>query len=469
MNFKNDEFKILIDTFTRIEKEINEEVTHNNRGDIQRRESEILGAYNKIIHYAHPIWENTNKKLRASVRSTLINIYNRLENSLDLLESNIELPKHLNETVTNNEVKSTNSKIINNSKMTTHEDIVPRIANGDQIQLESYRSIPEFSGNKNEYRSWRNQAVRRMNMIKEFKTHPKYEAALGIIRAKITGPASNVLTNYKTAYNFTAIIERLDTAYEDQRPLYIIEAELTSIKQMNKTLREYFEEINQALQSVISKITFAYKNVNEQDALINEARQKAVRTFITGLRSQASRTILYSQNPKTVEEAYTTAQTVYYNDQYFHLDQHRESQRREQQKNQLRPQRQFFLNPNMQPTRNFPAGPNMNVNYNQPQQQFQPKNKQEKMNMETSNHFKQTTDWQRPNTQMNGQQREYNYSRQHAQQPHKTQRINQIHDEEMDANDGCKDDICDQIPDDLISNSSHGTNETTTSSAFLDE
>lgn len=34
-------------------------------------------------------------------------------------------------------------------------------------------------------------------MIDDFKTHAKYEAALGIIRAKITGAASNILTNIK--------------------------------------------------------------------------------------------------------------------------------------------------------------------------------------------------------------------------------------------------------------------------------
>lgn len=28
--------------------------------------------------------------------------------------------------------------------------------------------------------------------------------------------------------------------------------------------------------------------------------------------------------PRTLPEAYTTAQTVYYDDQYLHLDQHRE-------------------------------------------------------------------------------------------------------------------------------------------------
>lgn len=65
--------------------------------------------------------------------------------------------------------------------------------------------------------------------MKDFKTHPKYEAALGIIRAKLTGAAPNVLTNNKTAYNIDAILRTFDSSFADHRPLYVLEAEMTSI------------------------------------------------------------------------------------------------------------------------------------------------------------------------------------------------------------------------------------------------
>lgn len=47
-------------------------------------------------------------------------------------------------------------------------DIEPNISSGDQIQLESYKTIPEFSGKQHEYRSWRNQVYRRMKIISNF-------------------------------------------------------------------------------------------------------------------------------------------------------------------------------------------------------------------------------------------------------------------------------------------------------------
>lgn len=61
---------------------------------------------------------------------------------------------------------------------TQYEDVQTEITSGDQIQLESYRAIPEFSGDKRKYRSWRNQVTRRMDMIRNFTRHPKPLLAL---------------------------------------------------------------------------------------------------------------------------------------------------------------------------------------------------------------------------------------------------------------------------------------------------
>lgn len=328
-----------------------------------------------------------------------------------------------------------------------NEDITTAISSGDQIQLESYKSIPEFSGNKTQYRSWRNQVVRRMKMIDGLKTHPKYEAALGIIRAKIIGAASDVLTNYKTAYNINAIIKRLDKSYADQRPLYVVEAEMTSIKQSNTTLQEFYDAINQALNMVISKIVMSYTNHDEQKSLVSEAQQKAIRTFIVGLKSHVMRNILYSQKPKTLAEAFTTAQTVFYDTEYLQLEQ----RQREFPKNHQRMSQQQNSSGKQQ-IQNSPIGFNMNMNCNQP------KNKADTRDVNTSNRFKQNTNFQQFGAQMNGQKP--------VQQPHKVQRINQIRDSESVTNgeiNGGED-----IPDDLISNSSHVSHETEISSAFLD-
>lgn len=103
---------------------------------------------------------------------------------------------------------------------------------------------------------------------------------------------------------------------------------------------------------------------------------------------------------------------------------------------------------------------------------MQPKsfNKPEPMEIDTSNRFKQSTNWrppnQQPNAPMNGpQKRDYNPTRQYS--PQKIQRINQLADNESNPHEGYEGDIHDDIPDDLISITSH--TESTTGSAFLVE
>lgn len=300
-----------------------------------------------------------------------------------------------------------------------NEDIVPDLSSGDQIQLEPFKAIPEFSGLGGTYRPWRNQVARRMKIIDRFKKHPKYEAALSIVRSKITGAASNVLTNNKTAYNIIAILRTLDSSFADHRPLYVVETEMTSIRQLGKNLQEYHDAINQALHLVITKIVHAYKQEAEQRSLVAEAQRKAVRTFIIGLNNSMMRNILYGRTPGTLAEAFAIAQTVY------HDYQHTESQR--QQK------------PNL---------PKPNTNYN---------NKKPNLNQSENNNkyankpeAGKKIEWRKPNQQQ-------------------TQRVNQIRDDESDPNQGYEGDLHEEIPEDLISNASIESNQSNTASTFLSE
>lgn len=348
-----------------------------------------------------------------------------------------------------------------------YDDVTAQITNGNDIQLDSYKSIPEFDGDKHKYRSWRNQVSRRMHMIEPFKNiHPKYEAALGIIRAKIVGPASDVLTNNKTAYNINAILDRLDMTYADQRPLYIVEAEMTAIKQMNKTLQEFFDAMNQALNLVISKITLTYANADEQKSLVEEAQRKAIRTFIIGLKSQTTRNILYAHQPKTLSEAFTMAQTVFYDNQYLHLDQNREG-RNPPRATQIPsfPRKPFpYAQQQFQNAQNK-FNVNMQCKQSPPMQK-----KPEPMEIDPSSRVNQNINYRRPrndNVQPSNepQKREHESSQQYM--PRKFQRINQLVDSESDPNKEYEGDICGEIPDDLISNKSDDTD--TDSSAFLCE
>lgn len=324
------------------------------------------------------------------------------------------------------------------------KDIKPKITSGEQIQLESYKAIPEFSGKQHEYGSWRNQVARRMYIIDEFKDHPKYEAALAIIRAKITGAAADVLTNNKTPYHIACILRTLDATYTDQRPLYIIEAELVSIKQNDKNLQQYYNTINFALNALIAKITSIYKGKDEQRALLIEAQRKAIRTFVAGLKSQTTRYILYGQKPITLQEAYTAARTVFYDNEHLQLERcpimpRGQSQQRGMQfTNQIKPQNQWYQD-NRANQWNRPMG----------------YNKTESMEVEHSNRMRQSN-WRQPEV---AHKVEYNPSRNRfeQQQSPKFQKINQLSE------------MTQPIPEEMTSQTPDESTHTNMSSAFLDE
>lgn len=65
---------------------------------------------------------------------------------------------------------------------------------------------------------------------------------------------------------------------------------MTMIKQGGKSLQGFFDDINQALNMVLTKIAMTYKVAAEQKSLNAESKSKAIRTFITGLNSTLIRT-----------------------------------------------------------------------------------------------------------------------------------------------------------------------------------
>lgn len=328
-------------------------------------------------------------------------------------------------------------------------DIEPNIPSGNDIQLESYKAIPEFSGKQHEYRSWRNQVYRRMKIIKEFTDHPKYEAALAIIRAKVTGAAADILTNNKTPYNIICILKTLDAAYTDQRPLYAIEASMVAIKQHDKSLHDYFNAINFALNAIISKVVMSYDDIKAQRSLIAEAQKKAIRTFIVGLGLRAMRHILYGQQPKTLPEAYTIAQTVYYDNEHLQLEQCSIMTRAPSQpqgKYNNRTQHEW----NQLRTSNRPEQMKKSANEWHSPRDFKNYDKATPMDIDCSK-----MNWRQ---QERPQKKEYQQSRQRfEQQPQRVQRINGL--------------MVEPISEDLISNASDDSTHTngSTSSAFLEE
>lgn len=195
------------------------------------------------------------------------------------------------------------------TKVEEFKEVQVRINDAKDISLDMYKTLPEFNGDRNKYIAWKNSA---MNVMKIFNGHnetPRYFEALNIVRNKITGTASETLTNYNTVLNFDAIIARLDFTYADKRPIYIIEQEMIVLQQKNLSIEEFYDEVNKKLNALINKINMTHRERGIAEAMISDAADKALRTFVTGLTGHFGR-ILYASNPATLPEAYAKLQTI---------------------------------------------------------------------------------------------------------------------------------------------------------------
>lgn len=296
------------------------------------------------------------------------------------------------------------------------------ITNESQINLEVFKTLPIFDGDKKKYRAWRSSAWTHMETIKNFENTPTYYTALAIVRAKIQGVAADILINHNTIFNFYSIINRLDYTYADQRPMYVLLEEMKKITQGRRELAVYHSAMNEALNLILSKIEME----KGDETMKSFANQEAVRAFITGLNSKYTIGTLYAQNPRDLETAYAIASTIYHDDKHLQFDSpsHRPHPM-SQQHNQQKPRHQQFEQRKYRP--NVQYNPNQQLPYIQRQPPVQP------MEVDTSDrNVRQSTQFQRYNNPFRQNQpfkREFNYSNNNFN-PNKQQRINNTKEED---------------------------------------
>lgn len=197
----------------------------------------------------------------------------------------------------------------NEPKIEEYKDVNVTITEANDVSLHIFKTLPEFTGERNQYATWRTMTKTAIKLLDNHKETMRYFEALMIIRNKITGAASTILNNYNTAFNFEAIIDRLDFTYADKRPIYILEQELQVLQQNKLSLDEFYDKVNEKLNCIVNKINMTYKEKHTAMAFIEGANEKALRTFITGLNNRRGE-ILYASNPSSLPEAYARLQTI---------------------------------------------------------------------------------------------------------------------------------------------------------------
>ena len=156
--------------------------------------------------------------------------------------------------------------------------------------------------------SWRQAAHNAHLVFEKFKGSSKYFQAVAILRNKVTGVADSTLTSYSTPLNFEAIISRLDKTYADKRPVYLMEQELSTLRQGNKSVGEYYDEVQRVLCSLTNKTVMTY-NASTAESFNCKYREDALRVFISGLKKNLSETI-FAARPNDLPSALALAEEL---------------------------------------------------------------------------------------------------------------------------------------------------------------
>uniref|UniRef100_W8BK27 Retrovirus-related Gag polyprotein from transposon gypsy n=1 Tax=Ceratitis capitata TaxID=7213 RepID=W8BK27_CERCA len=128
--------------------------------------------------------------------------------------------------------------------------------------LDVIKSLPDFEGKHENYVSWRQAVHNAYKIFENFVGSSKQYQAVAISKSKIKGPADMVLASFNTVLNFRAITSRLDFTYSDERPIYLIEQELSTLRQGNIKLLQYYDEVERKLTLLTNKTITTYDSIS---------------------------------------------------------------------------------------------------------------------------------------------------------------------------------------------------------------
>jgi len=252
---------------------------------------------------------NQSADMDANLIQTLLNT--AIKQAVDQTKSELQ--------ATINELTSRVSNLEPISKAEDYKEI--ELTPGVQCEetLDIVKSIPEFKGDATKYVSWRQAAVTAHKLFKPYAGSSKYYQAVAILRNKVIGSADAVLSSYNTVLNFDAILARLDFAYSDKKSIYTLEQELSTLRQGQKSIVQFYDEVERKLSAIVNKVIMSNENNPSLIQSLNQKyRQDALRVFVSGLKKPLCDT-LFSCKPADMPTALALAQELETNQNRYHF------------------------------------------------------------------------------------------------------------------------------------------------------
>ncbi|XP_075157913.1 uncharacterized protein LOC142231180 [Haematobia irritans] len=164
------------------------------------------------------------------------------------------------------------------------------------------RCLREFSGNPEEFNSWRKSVDRVLQIYEPIRGTSKYYGILNTIRNKITGSADTALESYNTPLNWKAISKCLTLHFADKRDIRTLEYQMISLVQGNQTVQDFYQKVYTHLSLILNKIGSMDLADEPLQLLTQTYRDKALDTFVRGLKGDLAR-LLGMKEPTDLPQA----------------------------------------------------------------------------------------------------------------------------------------------------------------------
>lgn len=182
-----------------------------------------------------------------------------------------------------------------------NEDQMGNLSEMDKVP-DVVKSLREFSGQPGEFSSWKKSVERILKIYENQKGTAKYYGILNVIRNKIVGQADIALESYSTPLNWERISRCLTLHYADKRDLGTLEYQMTCLIQGNGSIQGFYQSVYRHLSLILNKISSMEMSTEAMNILVNSYRDKALDTFVRGLRGDLPR-LLSMREPADLPEA----------------------------------------------------------------------------------------------------------------------------------------------------------------------
>lgn len=164
------------------------------------------------------------------------------------------------------------------------------------------KSLKEFSGQPEEFNSWKKSVERILHVYGHTRGTPRYYAILSVIRNKIVGHADIALESYNTPLNWDSILKCLNMHYADKRDLGTLEYQLTTLIQGHNTIPDFYQMVYQHLSLILNKLSSSEMGQESLRNMTKAYREKALDTFVRGLKGDLPR-LLSIREPVDLPQA----------------------------------------------------------------------------------------------------------------------------------------------------------------------